>query len=193
MRPTERGRCPNAAHHASEPPKLSEHSNSSQISGRNQRRSHAGVLKTRGGCCFGANHAGVCLHFSAPRPLSEIFSSPRRPAETAAVRVHLMCSSSTALGTEGEADHRERAAEDERGRENDGENKFQQLRFGLCCIIIRSCITIPSSLHRLWRRSQNLELRSCRWNDGRGGGLGGGHPVTARMIKIIAKAELSAV
>lgn len=101
-----------------------------------------------GGCCFGTNRAAVCRHFSAPHPLAEIFSSPRRPAETAAVQVHLMCSSSTALGMEGEADHKEKAAEEERGREKEGGNKFLQLRFGLRCIIIRSCVTIPS-LRRL--------------------------------------------
>lgn len=135
---------------------MSEHCHSSQISGRNQRRSHAGVLRTRGSAwlpqrrrLFWDEPRRRLSAFSAPHPLAGIFSSPRRPAETAAVQDHLMCSSSTALRMEGEADHKEKAAEDERGRENDGENKLLQLRFGLCCIIIRSCTTIPSSLHRL--------------------------------------------
>lgn len=82
---------------------------------------------------LGRCSAVVSLHFSPPHPLAEIFSSPRRPAETAAVQVHLMCSSSAALGMEGEADHKENLMEDERGRASDGENKFLQLCFGLCC------------------------------------------------------------
>lgn len=66
--------------------------------------------------------AVVCLRFSPPHPLAEIVSSPRRPAETGALPVHLMCSSSTALGRdggmegwrEGEADHIGKLKEDER-------------------------------------------------------------------------------
>lgn len=60
----------------------------------------------------------VCLHFPPPHPLAEIVSSPRRPAETAALQAHLMCSTSTALGREGEADRKGKTEEKrERGRE----------------------------------------------------------------------------